>query len=57
MHLALTIDYEIEDVEDDEVEEIVSEIVKESTRQFAAQLSNNLEARGVKDIRIDVQGD
>ena len=54
MRIALEINYEVED-DDEETVQVVEQIIGQEGRRFATTLSERLENEGVRDISLSVK--
>ena len=57
MKITTTIRIDVDAGGDEELEEEVLDLAQEEVMKFSAALADRLEAEGIEDVEIDVQGD
>jgi len=57
MKIRTTIRIDVDAGGDEELEERVLDLAQEEVMKFSASLADRLEADGIEDVEIDVQGD
>lgn len=57
MRITSTIRIDVDADGDDELEERILDLAQEEVMKYSAALADRLEAEGIEDVEIDVQGD